>query len=101
MEDYGISLLDDAHYNGPNHISQQFSLFAEELDLEGEWRVLWNNYIGGLSHGCIRLSDRQNSLVWMYNKHLGQVTAQLAYEYIASSHYQDTPEKDLGYHMEI
>ena len=63
--------------------------------MEGEWKILWNNYIAGLSHGCIRLSDRQDSLVWMHNRHLGQLTTQLAYEYIASSHCQDTPEKIL------
>ena len=29
----------------------------------------------------------------MYNRQLGQVTARLAYDYIASSHCQETPEK--------
>ena len=41
LEDYGISSLADAHYNGPNYISHQHWLSAEELDLDGDWKVEW------------------------------------------------------------
>ena len=53
LEDYDISSLADAHIIGTNYITQQYWLSAEELELEGDWKVKWNNYIGGLTHGCI------------------------------------------------
>ena len=70
-----ITSLADAHYNGSNYISQEYWLSAEELELEGDWKVKWNNYIGVLTQGFIRLSEKRESLVWIYDKHLGQVTA--------------------------
>ena len=95
LEDYGISSLADAHYCGIDHIAQQYWLTAEELDLDGDWKVLWTNYIEGLSHGCIRLCNRLDSLVWMFHRRSGQITARSTYEYIASSHCHDIPEKIL------
>ena len=38
---------------------------------------------------------KRDSLVWMYDKHLGQVTAQQAYDCIAHYHCLDSPEKIL------
>ena len=49
LEDYRITSLADAHFNGTNYISQQYHLSIEELELKGDWKVMWNNYIGGLS----------------------------------------------------
>ena len=71
LEDYGISSLAYAHYWGTG---DKYCLTAEDLDLDGSWKELWTNYINGLSHGCIRIVNNIDTLVWMYIKRMGQVT---------------------------
>ena len=86
LEDYGISMLDQAR----NYLmgAQSYWFTAEELDLRGHWKLLWNKFTSGLEYGRIRLSNRQDSLLWSYNNYVGELTTALGYECIVH-HYQN------------
>ena len=83
LEDYGICTLDQAR----NHTScaQSYWLSAIDLDLQGEWKMLWDSYIAGMEYGRIRLSDPCDSLLWSYNHYVCSLSAAQGYECIASS----------------
>lgn len=91
LEDYGIAYLSDAHNSGIGASSHAYWLTAEDLDLGGHWKETWSNYIDGLPHGCIRLGEGLDSLVWMFNKRNGTTSAKLAYNLITSSTLIDRP----------
>ena len=84
LEDYGISYLSDALNWGNSTTSTEYWLTAEELELGGHWKVAWTQYIKGLHHGGVCISNSPNTLVWMYNKMTGWVKANLMYELIAN-----------------
>ena len=54
------------------------------------------NYINGLAHGGIHLNNNLESLVWLFNKESGMVTASLAYELIAKSTISDCTDTSVG-----
>ena len=60
LEDYGICSLEHVRNHTPQAKSYWFS--AYELDLQGDWKILWENYTRGLEFGRIRLSDNCDSL---------------------------------------
>ena len=53
LEDYGILTLAQARNFTPG--AQRFGFIAEDLDLGGEWGLLWNKFISRLEFGRIRL----------------------------------------------
>ena len=48
------------------------------------WADLWTSFFKGLSHGGIKIRNFEDSLLWMYDKKSGMVTAKKAYELIVS-----------------
>ena len=65
---------------------------AEDLDLGGEWGLLWNKFISGLEYGRIKLTYQKDSLIWTYNRHVGDISTALGYDLIVH-HYQE-PSSD-------
>ena len=55
LEDYGITHLSDARNWGSG--SHDYWLSTVDLDLGGPWKDLWTQYIIGLQHGGICISD--------------------------------------------
>ena len=58
---------------------------ADDLDLQGEWKIHWENYIRGMEFGRICLSVHRDSLLWSHNKYVGPLTAAMGYECITSA----------------
>ena len=56
LHDFGIYTLSHAHNYGVGPVSSSYWLTVEDLDLDGVWKEEWKRYIGGLSHGGIKLS---------------------------------------------
>lgn len=79
LADYGICSLEHAR-NQTLH-AQNYWFLADDLELRGEWKILWDNYIRGLEFGRIRLSDNSDSLLWTHNI----VTVAMGYDCIVSS----------------
>ena len=82
LEDYGICSLEHAQNQTPH--AQNYWFSADDLELQGEWRILWDNYIRGLEFGRIRLSDNCDSLLWTHNYYVGLVTIAMGYDCIVS-----------------
>ena len=95
LEDYGIVSLAQAR----NHTSSatRYWFTADELDLGGEWKILWENYIRGLEFGRIRLSDLCDSLLWSQNNYVGPLTAEKGYDCILSVSCSDFHELVLAF----
>ena len=76
---------------------------AEDLDLEGEWNILSDNFIAGLEYGRIRLSDQCDSLLWSRDHYVGALTATHGYECIVSTYYTViwSPVLDLLWELNI
>ena len=53
LEDYGILSLDQVRNYSPD--ARSYWLTADDLDLGGDWKLIWNSYISRLEHGRIRL----------------------------------------------
>ena len=83
LEDFGICTLDQAWNHTP--FAQNYWFTADELDIQGEWKLKWDSYIRGLEYGRIRLSDSCDSLLWAHKQHVGPLTVALGYDCIASS----------------
>ena len=88
LEDYGIISLAQARNYSVDAWS--YWLFAADLDLAGEWHLIWNDYVKGLEYGRIRLRTQPDSLLWSYKNYSGYLTAAIAYDCIAN-HYLDPP----------
>lgn len=86
LEEYGILTLDQARNYSPD--ARYYRLSAEDLDLGGDWKLFWNNYISGLEYGKIRLNSQVESLLWSYKNYAGNLTAAFAYDCI-SQHLHD------------
>ena len=80
LEDYGISSLAHARNLSPEVLG--YWLTAEDLELGGEWKLLWDKYISGLEHGKIRLNHLHDSLIWTHNRQNGDITATLGYDLV-------------------
>ena len=87
LEDLGISTLAQAHNTFFD--AQQYWYTADDLYLEGEWKIVWNTFIKGLNLCGIRLTSEPDSLIWDYNKLNGMITAEKMYECIVKTHLQD------------
>ena len=59
-------------------------LTAEDLGLQEDLNVDWNNYIVGLKHASIILVEVDDTLVWYWNSD-GQVNAKSIYDAISNS----------------
>ena len=45
--------------------NQAYWLSAEDLNLGGIWKEHWNIYVKGLSQGCIKFSENNDTLLWI------------------------------------
>ena len=90
LEDYGISSLAHARNLSPEVLG--YWLTAEDLELGGEWKLLWDKYISGLEHGRIRLNNQNDSLIWTYNSLNGDITAALGYGLIVKHFHEPTSD---------
>jgi hypothetical protein len=53
---------------------------AEDLGLEGELLIEWNNYIKGLVGSGFELNNDKDLLLWSWDTKFGQVSAKQAYD---------------------
>ena len=58
---------------------------SEDLDLIGEWKAAWDNYIRGLEYGRIRLSNQNDSILWSHNNFTGALSAAEGYKCLFSN----------------
>ena len=80
LEDYGIHTLSDVLNRRVSTSSTDYWLSADALELGGLCKEAWSNYIKGLQHGGIRISNTPDTLVWIFNKSIGTVKSNLMYE---------------------
>ena len=80
LDDLGISTLSQAHNILPGQHHYWYT--TEDLNIDGDWKLLWENYTSSVESVKIRLSTRSDNLVWDYNKYDGSVTTELVYDYI-------------------
>ena len=83
--DYDISTLNLPYNLGDGANLQSYYLSATDLDLGGSWKDQWTDYVKGLTHGCIKLKEVKDTLLWMFNKVTGVVSSSSAYDHIISS----------------
>ena len=93
LEDYGICSLAQARNQTPNAKGYWFSV--DDLDLMGDWKSIWDNYIIGLEFGHIRLSDQNDILIWSYNKYTGPLSAAEGYSCVISNNCLDLNDQVL------
>ena len=82
LEDYGISSLAQARNHTSSASGYWFSY--EELDLSGEWKIAWDNYIRGLEYGCICLNNQIDSISRSHFKYTGPLITAEGYKCILS-----------------
>ena len=82
LEDYGINTLAQASNKTPFAAGYWFT--AEELDLCGDWKYLWDNYIRGLEYNRIHLKDLSDTLLWSHSNYVGTISAVKGYECISA-----------------
>ena len=80
LEDYGICTLAQARNNTPFASGYWFT--ADDLDLCGDWKTLWENYVRGLEYNRIRLNDLRDKLLWSHSNFVGPLTAAKGYDCI-------------------
>ena len=95
LEDFGICTLAQARNQTPFASGYWFS--AEDLDLVGEWKALWDNFIRGLDYGRIRLSDQNDSLIWSHNNYIGPLIAAEGYDYVFSDSCSEISDSVLDF----
>ena len=83
LMDLNIGTLSQTHNSLSN--SQSYWYTAEDLDLGGSYKQIWNAYTEGLFCAGIRLSDCPDDIVWDYNKKKGTISARDAYDCIVHS----------------
>ena len=93
LEDYGILTLDQARNYSSD--APSYWLSVDDLDLGGDWKLIWNSYVPGLEYGRIRLKPNLDSLSWSYHNYSGAITAAIAYDCI--SHHSMDDSSDLSY----
>ena len=81
LEDYGIVTLDQARNLTP--FASSYWFMAEELDLCGEWKLLWDKYTRGVDYGRIKLSDQHDTLLLSHSKYVGSLSAAKGYNCIS------------------
>ena len=73
-------VLDQARNN--TSFASGYWFTAEELDLSGEWKTHWENYIRGLEYNRIRLKDLRDMLLWSHSNYVGPLSAVKGYDCI-------------------
>ena len=68
------------------------SYWLSATDLDGEWHLIWNDYVKGLEYGRIRLRSQPDSLLWSYKNYSGSLTAAMAYESIVDHYLEPYPD---------
>ena len=58
LEDYGICTL--AQARNKTSFASGYWFNADELDLCGNWKTLWQNFVRGLEYNRIHLNDLQD-----------------------------------------
>ena len=58
---------------------------TDDLNLGDSWRLEWDAYTNVLGSLGLKLSGDPDVLLWSYNKSNGQVTTNLAYDFIDAS----------------
>jgi len=67
----------------PNTLrSSQSWIDANQLGLSGEFTVEWNSYITNLKRNGVTLNNTNEKIVWSWNKAIGTITYDLAYQCI-------------------
>ena len=86
LADYGISYM--AQAQNQEGFSQSYNCWylASDLNLGGVWADHWTPFVKGLTHGGIKIGNNEDSLLWMFDKNSGVVTARKAHEFIVSEH---------------
>ena len=97
LKDYGIISLAQARNYSLD--AQTYWLTAEDLDLGGEWKLIWNSYIIGLEYGRIRLNPRPDSLLWSFKSYSGSISAAIAYECITTHHLDPLSNLSFVLHL--
>ena len=84
LEDYGICTL--AQARNKTSFASGYWFTVEDLDLCGDWKSCWENYVRGMEYSRIRLKDLRDSFLWSHNNYVGPLTAaNLGYEGIISN----------------
>ena len=83
LEDLNMCTLSQAHNSLIN--AQSYWFTADDLNLGGTFKLIWTEYVEGLSGAGIRLTDRNDELVWVFNKKSGSISARNTYECIVRS----------------
>ena len=101
LEDYGICTLDQA--KNLTTYAHNYWFSVADLDLEGDWKTLWENYTAGMEYGRIRLSEHCDSLLWSHNQYVDVLTVAHGYECIVSSlcSVGQSPVLDLLWNLNI
>lgn len=79
LSEYGIFTL--AQIKRPPWLASNSSYWMTDRDLGlgSVWASEWKEYIGALNKAGIRLTDRDDELLWVCNQSSGHITAKSAY----------------------
>ena len=86
LHDLGISTLAQAQNLDGCGLDGYNWYTASDLYLSGEWVDQWCSVVEGLTHGGIRIGTGEDTLLWLYDKQLGMVTAKKTDDLIVSEH---------------
>ena len=75
--------------------TRSYWLSAVDLDLDGEWHIIWNDYDKGLEYGRIRLKTQPDSLLWSYKSYTRSLSAAIAYDCIVNHYLDHLPESSF------
>ena len=89
LNDYGINSLNEDHNMGEGTVSKSYWLIANDLELDGPWKDEWSHFIRGLFHEGIKLTEKKDKLLQMYNIENVEVSSKLAYELIVTSNLEN------------
>ena len=89
LEDLNICTLSHAHNSLIN--AQSYWFTADDLDLGGSYKLIWNAYVEGLAGAGIRFSNCPDEIVWVYNKKSGSISTRNVYDCIVRSSLLPVP----------
>jgi hypothetical protein len=62
---------------------------ANQLGLSGDLATEWNNFLLILKSSGITLNNTNDKIVWSWNKAMGTITANLAYQSISNNYHKE------------